>query len=391
MSRTETKHSPDLEGRRLLAKALAIAPPVIAGVALGLGVPKVLEWWADFTYTGEGNENNVLAGKPLEGGEILDVQSLARLYLEAITKNWPIEPDPTIIRSTLYQAMRFFRLAKGLALKRSQNITISTSEESLCVGAACVYDSSSSLGVELTEKLFTEQGNPQTWLRLLHLSAHEGYHLAVDRVDDRKGVEGYGPLGKYEMVKDKRGFKRDENHLGPVDLIRRFFAGSLGESFWINLPEEFFAEVGRMRFVNYLETLGLNISSVINEYSHTSFPFMAQALVNTQDTKGVRGLDSWQKFWGDSLKPERVDYLHRTNNRLAFYEGVGRALLSKNPHRRSHSLSPEALAGLGVVAFADFADHGLSNYQVLTDLIRQPITEDLIITKARQLHLRANS
>ena len=65
-------------------------------------------------------DNLDLYGERLEGGEIVDDKSLAKLYKEAFSSGRPLEIDPTIIRSTAYSAMRFFGVEEEVARKRSK-------------------------------------------------------------------------------------------------------------------------------------------------------------------------------------------------------------------------------------------------------------------------------
>lgn len=377
------KETPKIAGldRRDFLKIGAVAGLGIAG---GLYLREVL-------YTGEGNEEYRLAGEPLNSGEIIDEKNLIERYIEVIENSSQIEPDQTMVRSTLYHAMRFFGSDEKKALKRSNNVSISESlRETYCGGSACVYDTAKGLGVELeVESLFPENSHPVAWINLLLALSHEAYHLSVKRVDDREDRENYGALGTYEILYDKRGFVRDEEYRGKVgDLLNWTLAinPETEGTTKVNLAEEFFAELGQIRYYQYLLSLGLEKLEIATNFKNsTNFPFFLQGLVNIQDTIGIRGRLPWQVWWQPSLKFDRVDSLHYQNNRFSLFEGIGKRILFWNKNPDSRPLSRANIAGLGVVGFTDFAVYNLTNHEVLFSLVSEPLRPGIIQAKASLL------
>lgn len=371
------------ERRRFLKVALLGAGGLTLAVPLG-------KFLIDITHNGEGNEDFSLAGELLEGGEIVDNASLAQLYKEVIDSGKPVEADPTIIRSTVYNGMLFFGTSESLAAKRSQNITLSKENRGLegCGGgAACVYDSSLGLGVELTPQSIFNGDSESGWLALLQVLSHEAFHLSVKRVNDRPRVEDFGVLGKYRISKDTRGFWRAEEYWGELgDLMERTILNENGDRYPVSFVEEFFAELGNSRYFKYLMSLGLGDLEIAQALKDaTVFPFFRQGLVDVQDTQGVEGNLSWQDWWGGVLNFAKIDKLHYGNDRVGLFESLGARIVYLNKNPDSQNLSREDLAGLGLLAFNDFIDYDLTNHQVIVSLVEGPIREEVITAKAELL------
>lgn len=344
-------------------------------------------WYLREIRSREGNEEYDMLGEKLQGGEIIDDRELAQRYLEAIETGRPLEPDPTIIRSTLYNPMRYFGTSERLAKRRSENVSISQDEVGMCLGA-CVYDSANGLGAELNSEIFAEERGKLGWILSLLAMSHEAYHLSVRDVLDREGEEDYGVLGSYRYSREKRGFFRgEEQYQGEFsDLINASPPVLVGEGITrISLPEEFFSEFGKLRYYKYILSLGLGVNSEANMYrAYSPFPNFLQSLVNIQDTTGVEGRASWQDWWGDALSAKTIDKLHFQSDRFSLYRGIGERILFWNENENSQ-LSEGDTAALGVVAFADFVEYDLTENEILTSLVKEPITPDLIASKANLL------
>ena len=336
---------------------------------------------------GEGNEDYDLVGEKLQVGEIIGDRELAQKYLEAIEGERPLEADPTIIRSTLYNAMRFYGTSERLAKRRSENVSISNDEVNRCLGA-CAYDSASGLGAEFNEGVFAESRGKLGWILSLLALSHEAYHLSVKKVLDRKGTEDYGVLGSYRYSREVRGFWRsDDVYNGEfADLINAPPPTLVGDNITrISLPEEFFAEFGKLRYYKYLLSSGLGKNKDASMFrDHSAFPNFIQSLVNIQDTQGHDDSISWQDWWGEALSAETIDNLHYQSDRFGLYRGIGERILFWNEKEKS-PLSEEDTAALGVVAFADFVEYHLTNSEILTSLISEPITPEMIGEKAEFL------
>ncbi|MEK7113112.1 MAG: hypothetical protein AAB875_07440 [Patescibacteria group bacterium] len=381
--REHSQVSSGAERRRFLQVALLGA----AGLTLSVPLGKFL---FDITQNGEGNEDFSLAGELLEGGEIVDNATLAQLYKEVIDSGRPVEADPTIIRSTVYNGMLFFGTSESLAAKRSQNITLSKENRGLggCRGgAACVYDSSLGLGVELTPQSIFNENSELGWLALLQTLSHEAFHLSVKRVNDRPRVEDFGVLGKYRIFKDTRGFWRAEEYRGELgDLMKRTIPYENGERYPVSFVEEFFAELGKSRYFKYLMSLGLGDLEIAQALKDaTAFPFFRQGLIDVQDTQGAGENLSWQDWWGGVLNFADIDKLHYKNDRVGLFESLGARIVYWNKNPDSHNLSRENLAGLGLVAFNDFIDYDLTNHEVIFSLVEDPIREEVIAANAELL------
>lgn len=154
MTEKEPKGQEKRIDRRQFLKWASIA--LIVGTAGGAGAFVLGERLEDKIYTDEGNEDFPVAGELLQGGEIVNDQELADMYLEAVEEGRPIEPDPTMIKSTVHNAMRFFGMDEKTSSRRSQNISISNSEDNGCgmSAAACTYNSSLVLGWRSRKKLW---------------------------------------------------------------------------------------------------------------------------------------------------------------------------------------------------------------------------------------------
>lgn len=361
------------------------------GVALGVGGEVFRGLLQEHNYTGEGNESYGLYGELLEGGEVVDETELVQMYLKKMVEEVPIYPDPTMIRSTIFNAMKFFGMDDETSSRRSKNISVSLcSEENTSCTHFYSYDTSSGLGVEINDGALDPKDGPTAWKNLLLALSHEAYHLSVRKVDDRKSIEDYGVLGIYESVKNKRGFfSSSEECLGEIDLINRDHFENVTRAKRFSLPEEFFAELGMLRYFDHLLSKGLENSSLVDKTKMTvGYPIFVQGLVDIQDTKGEDGSMSWKDWWGRALEFDHVDKLHRKNKRHTLYKGVGERILYHNASTKMWGLKGPDIAALGVVAFADFADYELSNRQVLNNLISFPLNPELIKNMASILHDR---
>ena len=370
-------------GRRDFLMTAGIAGGAVVGGLVGLRLGRII---VD-AYDAEGDEPYDLYGEELEDGRIIGEDALVKKYLEGIEDGKPLEPDPTVIRSTLYHAMRFFGTDRTNALRRSGNVSISQSPEGACASYACNYDSSKGLGVEIGSVAFDADYGQIAWIHLAQRLAHEAYHVSVGRVREIYSVEDYGVLGKYRISGEVIGFGRDEEYKGEVgDLMKRPMRlnSDSQEAVEISVPEEFFAESGSNRYYGHLLSLGLNESYLASLWKdYFIFPFMRQGFINIQDTTGIEGRASWQEWWGGDLSFDKVDRLHLASDRFGFYKSLGQRILSING--KSQPLSEEDTAGLGIVAFADFVDISLSGYEILTSLAHEPITQKAIAGKGKYL------
>lgn len=382
----ETKNSEvevaklDRRGFLTIAGIGGAAIGTLAGIRLGRLIVESLD--------AEGDEPYDLYGEELEGGRIIGEDAMVKKYLEGIEDNKPLEPDATLIRSTLYHPMRFFGTDRTAALRRSGNVSISNLPEGACSATyACNYDSSKGLGVEIGTLAFDADYGQIAWIHLAQRLAHEAYHVSVGRVREVYSVEDYGALGEYRISGEVRGFRRDEEYKGEVgDLTKRPMRlnSDSQKAVEISVPEEFFAELGSNRYYGHLLSLGLNESYLASLWKdYFIFPFMQQGFVNISDTTGVEGRASWQEWWGGDLSFDTVDRLHLASDRFGFYKSLGQRILSVNAN--SQPLSENDSAGLGIVAFSDFVDYSLSSYEILNSLVHEPITQKVIVRKGKFL------
>ena len=370
-------------GRREFIRVGLLGGTAAAGLATSY-------WYLREIRSGEGNEEYDLVGEKLQGGEIIDEKEVVQRYLQAIEDDRPLTPDPTIIRSTLYHAMRFFGTDVRLAKRRSENVSISNNEIGGCLGA-CTYDSASGLGVELNKEVFVRSRGKLGWILSLLALSHEAYHISVKKVSDWPETEDYGVLGSYTYSREKRGFFRgEEQYQGEfTDLINAPFPVLVGEEITrISLPEEFFTEFAKLRYYRHLlfglpSGLGQNSEAVMYQ-DYSPFPNFIQSLVNIQDTQRYPDRLSWQDWWGGALSAKTIDKLHFESDRFSLYRGIGERILFWNENENSQ-LSETDTAALGVVAFADFVEYDLAKHEVLNSLISEPITAELIASKAKLL------
>lgn len=342
------------------------------------------EWRIRFD---EGNEPFDLTGNRLEGGEIVSEVELAGLYREAILSQRSIEPDPTIIRSTLYNAMRYFGTDHDRAIRRSNNVSFVEGQDSKC-NAACVYDTRNGLGAEFTSDIFSPETPDWAWPNLLRALTHEAYHLSVETESDYPALfpnkEKYGVLGEYTITGGKRGFRRLETHSNSVNLLH--FTGKYDTYSFL---EEFFAEVGAVSYGERMREAGLKgieQYGTLWGYGFLGYPALGQGIVDMFDTKGVDGHESWQKWWGDAIDLGRVNRLHYDSDRFKFLSRIGERVMEKNARPDNDVLSPQDVAALGIVAFVDFVMFEFTEHQVLTTLISNQLNKDVIMENALTLY-----
>lgn len=395
MTERETQEQRGRVSRRQFLKWMGTALGV--GVGIGVGASALESHLREENYTGEGNEDVPLAGEILKGGEIVSDEELSYLYLQAIREKRPIEPDSTIIKSTVHNAMVFFGMDEGTAARRCENISISTGEDKRCERGdlACVYDSSLGLGLELTQRPFSREQNwGEPWVNLSLILSRSAYTMSVDMIDDRELREDYGVLGEYLITYDKRGFTAKETYRGGVgDLLRRtiILDSQTNETASMDQTEQFFSDLGQIRYFKRLLSLGLDRNENAVKYEDFAFyPFMGQGLVNIQDEEGIGGAESWQDWWGEALKFDRVDKLHRESDRFGLFSGIGERIVERNINQGSIELSTENTAALGVVALSDFIDYHLSSYRIVGSLEAELLSPASIIRHADWLYLQMN-
>lgn len=235
-----------------------------------------------------------------------------------------------------------------------------------------------------------EENKPEKWIELLLILSRGAYQLAVESVDDRETVESYGVLGECKIIKDKRGFHRNENYQGDVaNLLFRPYLEEDKIQYWVEAPEQFFADLGQIRYFKHLLSLGLDKNEIVKTYQNFAFfPFMQQGLIDIQNTEGVGGAEPWQEWWGEALKFDRIDELHRESDRFELFYGIGERIVEKNNNRYSVELSAENTAALGMVAFSDFVDYQLTNHRILASLERKALSPASIVQDAVWLYFR---
>ncbi len=384
MSRSREKsHSPQQSPkdlRSIISRRSFLIGAAAAGIGLGLGA-----YISDQLRNDEGNSPITLSGKELNGGEIIPENQLIEKYRQILDNNSPIEVNPTIIRSTLYHAFRFYGMDDNFARRHAQIISITEDSESFCPGTSCSLNSNKGLGIELSTNLFKNHSpDPINWIILLHDLTHEAYHNSINRVRQENNFEDYGPLGSYYGFVEKRGFVRfNEKYDGQTDLIRRQYRLTSKSQYLGTIAEEFMAENGWQRYYKHLLSNGLNQSArALTFDGMTVFEFLDQGLVNTLDEQGSGGHISWQKWWGDSMNPDQTGKLHRQNDRSEFCHGLGQAVLNNNPLQSTFTLPDEDVRAIGVIAFADYADFNLTNYQILTSFINGTVDKQKIQDRA---------
>ncbi len=371
--------------RKILKIGLGAGVSILAGGVTGYSLYKIHELFGN----DEGSATGLLKGKEM-AGEIIDEEELVKRYYEVLSKEGSAEADPTLISSTLYHAMRFFGLEEGKARRRAQNLYLANEtemEESVCQGGlSCIEDTLKGLGVQFSEKAFINN----LWDSVF-IPSHEAYHLSVDRVLYGYYEEDYGFLGRFSGNGSRLGFasRESEAQEPDLDLISFDFKDpETGRKAALLLAEEFLAESGKQRYFKRLTDRGLKEIPEADEYAFSaSYSIFYQGLVDVLDTKGREGHESWQKFWQYQLDPSVTDKLHLYGERKKFYKNLGDVILHKNKNSRKFNLSENDIAGIGVVAFADFAIYKATKHEILQTLISlDGLTQDKLRNIARDLN-----
>ena len=324
-------------------------------------------------------ESERIQGELIKTEKLVEDEELVKLYIEKIQNNMPAEPDPTIVKSTAYNAMGYFGLDEAIRRRRIERISYDSPADQLCRGGICTYWANGDIAMVIKQlALEVNNNNALNWVAFLNFIAHDSYHLAVDSQDNREQVEEYGVLGKIKVGWGKRGFFANlEDYRGIIGEITNVkIKGNDGKSVLrINLLEEFFAEWARYRYVNHLKQFGLDkLNMQVRPELISGYPIFTQGVVDIDS----KTLGSWQDYWGGSLNPVRVDNLHRQNKRRELLQGIGDRITALNRNSSSELLSEGNTAALGLIAFADFSDYKLSGHGILRGLLTSALNPDII-------------
>lgn len=316
----------------------------------------------------------------LENLGIVDLIDLSERYSVSIKSNRPLEIDPIIVRSTLYNGMFFFGARHQTAIQNSQFIPTPINVGCGVGIPICSYDTPERTVVEISSQFpgFLPS-DPASWVMHAHVLSHESYHLDINKTQQVDMEEDYGVLGKVKVVGRKRGFWQEtitENSLAEKLIIATISLPD-GTRHEFSLLEEFFAEHGRRRFYRKLLSAGL-VNIPIARVDYSGYHLFDQSLVKLDDK-------SWQVFFGGAVEPARVDYLHRNSDRYGLLTGVGEAIQRRNTYGRDRYLSTPDKAALGLVALSDFAKFNATQNRVLSNLTKNRLTPDLIAEGAQEL------
>lgn len=333
-----------------------------------------------------------LPGRKLESGTFVDWQELVQLYLDAITTDLPVLPDPTIFKTTAQLTMELNGLSPEIAMQRADNIRIVNSTEIGTTAAARTTSNSGKLGILLSEDAFDHSRpgqNPselRSWQQVLWLTSHEATHTSPDAVDDTPSTEDLGPLGKMKIKGNRYGFFADETYEGNGPNLIQFGVRYVqdGPIETMHPIEEITGEIGRINFMTGLGAMGLDQVGITPEYINDIQPayrFLRQAVVDVYDPV-------WNEYTSGVLSPTSFMEYHQDSNRSGFHYDLGAALAKQNKH--SPSLSEEAIRGLGALGFAAFVHVGekdkyTDTRPVLTALREEPITPDLLVKRSYDL------
>ncbi len=335
------------------------------------------------------------AGEPLKGGEIITEPQLINAYVNAIGQHRPMEIDPTIIRSTFFNAMTYFSLDKDSALKRANYMFTAQTGKGNCPETFCTYAAPPPWGVaaELTNKFFNGNTNIESWVALLVDLAHEAYH-ATSSVNGKTYpyTEDYGFLGQLVNKGSHTGFSpnleefRGDKNLNFFD--RNIYIENSNRFYNISIFEEFLAEWGKIRYLNHLLANGLEKSPEMATFKDgflglIAYPNFTQSLVDIFDPV-------WQNYWtlSNQMKPEIIDNLHRFGKQFEFFFALGNIVLNQNNQMRTASITPADRAGIGVLAFTDFITRPIGEEienSLLYFLANQAYSPKTLTGKAREL------
>lgn len=357
--KTDLDGQPKSASRRLVLKALGFGA---LGVLLDSGRP---------VYQFQQPQSDEIRGPILKPEKPLDITTLADTFVQNHLSNRPVNPNPTIIRSTLYHGLRFFGADHQKAALHTRIISDSGEQ---CPGALCVYDLKMGLATQVNAELINRAPN---WIAFAQALCHESYHLDVKVADNAYTEENFGILGRVKIEGKRRGFSSTNFMQSPADKLvaKEVTLIVEGQKSRINQLEELSAEYGRIRFFRELiSKSGWAVPE--SEQSRTGYPDLLQAAVDMDNTERINGTQSWREFFYDSIDPQTIDRYHRSNNRYGFLLQLGEAVRRRNGQYTY--ISKQDTAALGLVAFADFADIAISNRNLIGRLIQYRITPELI-------------
>lgn len=331
-----------------------------------------------------------LPGRLIEGGGFVDDRLLTQLYIDAITNQRPVTPDPTIFKTTAKLTMEQNGLSSRSAQDRANNMRIATTTELGTTAAARTRGGSDGITVLISQDAFdhTRPGqNPvefQTWRQVLWLISHESTHASPNAVDNKPMVEDLGPLGKMRIRGNRYGFFADEVYEGTTTNLVQFNVRFVqnGPIETIHLAEEIAGELGRINFMKRLAALGLDKVGVTTEFIYDiqqPYRFLRQALIDVYDP-------FWHQYTNGAISPDSIMRYHQASKRSNFHLELGKALVKQNKH--TSSLTDEAIRGIGVLGFAAFifAGEQVSDPRpVLTAMREQPLTDAAIIQRSQEL------
>lgn len=369
---TPTPRTTTFESRRRFLKLAATGAAIVATGTVGaIGTRSLLNSDTKPRHD-EGNEPTAPGEYLIRPNDIVNETTLIAQFHDFLDGK---KVDQTqLTASIVYNASLFFGLDEATARRRTEKTRFLTGTDTgLCTNITdiCVTDSSSGLSVEVGSKVFDSVPNPES---MFGFFTHEAAHMAVTTIDDSSSTEDYGVLGNIQNRRDRRGFASNALYSDALyGLVERIEPKSNNQFI---LPEEFFAEVGKITYIDHLIHRGLKVKL---ENLYTGYPGIDMGVVN-YTSKDVTS--DWQKQLG--LPFSQLADMHLKAQRHELYLTIGTQIKKLNPLHPS--LSPENTAALGVVALADFTQIDLTGYRFINDkLLNENITPQSILYAARQL------
>lgn len=365
--------------RRQALKLLALA-----GAGLMLKDRELVQPEADVFTQPADTSNGEIQGSLFPKAKIVSIQELGRIYADALRKNRRYDIDPSIVSSTIYHGVNFFTADKSLALAATS--LLSSGEATSCGAEYCTYDTSRGVAMEIRTKpdrsINTER---QRWISSINSSAHESYHLSVGGNKVANVSEDYGVLGVLNISGGKRGFWHaygSENPFVP-QLLTTTVKLPNGSRIYPNTLEELFAEWGRVRFYK-----NLIASSKLKDFpearmNYSGYPMFERAVTSLEDLASANSQTEDHKYVKGALAPNAVDRFHLTGDRYGLLLGMGEAVSRVNPS--ALKLSRPDIAALGLVMLTDFAQYDISNNNIFFSLLKNPVSPDLILQKAKEV------
>ena len=300
----------------------------------------------------------------VEGGKIVNDGRLIDLLNKAGNKK-EVFPDPTLLKSTVYSALRYHGLSANMAHKAASQVYIGDLPNQ--DGLAGLDKNTPFLVVDNSN---FEEG--RSWSSLVHLLGHEATHISS--TPDIKSVisEDYGPLGKAYMYGRIYGFSAtDEEFKGPFNFI---YPKASGKEL-PNTIEEWAAEVGRINFIRHLGNKGLS-----NEYTESVTADHLSCRCHAFLEPSIR-----REYRSASDFPEWLLVQHRENKRAEAFLQIGKVTLEQNPNLDEDSLSEASTRGLGMLSFSAFVyEHYTKGPGTSNSLVSERLDDARLVELSQQ-------